>query len=148
MTVLSAKTERTWLHRSDQMGVKQTQNHITHAAETRHRAQVLCWMLGQGTSRPKRVDRDAKQRQHAREGILLGECRLKISPPEADNSATGPRPTQSLRHQSTMAMPGAGAQCPQARPTQPTKETDRFPSPLHPAARQSRQSARPAILAL
>jgi hypothetical protein len=78
MTVLSAKTERTRLHRSDQMGVKQTQNHITHAAETRHRAQVLRWMLGQGTSRPKRVDRDAKQRQHAREGILLGECRSNL----------------------------------------------------------------------
>jgi hypothetical protein len=68
------------------MGVKQTQNHITHAAETRHRAQVLRWMLGQGTSRPKRVDRDAKQRQHAREAILLGECRFRHKPSKSPSA--------------------------------------------------------------
>jgi len=78
MMPLSATTERTRLNRFVRTGAKQTQNHITHAAETRNCAQTLRWMPRQGTSRQKRVDRDAKQRQSEREGTPLGKCQMKL----------------------------------------------------------------------
>jgi len=78
MMPLSATTERTRLNRFVRTGAKQTQNHITHAAETRNCAQTLRWMPRQGTSRQKRVDRDAKQRQSEREGTPLGKCQVML----------------------------------------------------------------------
>jgi hypothetical protein len=79
MTVLSAKTERTRLHRSDQMGVDQTEHRAKPAFKTRNRAQIAHQMPEPWQTVHKRLDPCATQRQDGGESIPLGECRLNPS---------------------------------------------------------------------
>jgi hypothetical protein len=76
MTVLSAKTERTRLHRSDQMGVDQTEHRAKPAFKTRNRAQIAHQMPEPWQTVHKRLDPCATQRQDGGESIPLGECRI------------------------------------------------------------------------
>jgi len=77
MTAPAIKPERKRLHRSDQTGVEQTKNRINPASGTRSHPQVIWQVLLSRHSRPNRFDLAPKQRQNAREGILLGEYRFK-----------------------------------------------------------------------
>jgi hypothetical protein len=72
MMPLSATTERTRLNRFVRTGAKQTQNHITHAAETRNRVRAACWMTEKRNSGPNVVDRDARQRHMQEKALHLG----------------------------------------------------------------------------
>ena len=54
------------------MGAKQTQNLITHTAETKNRVQAGCWGTGQGNNLSKMVDWVTGQGKHGRERIPLG----------------------------------------------------------------------------
>ena len=80
MTVSTKKPERKWLGWSVQAGVEQTKIRINPAADTGNRAQRVCQMPEQRHSVPKRLDRREGQRQHGREGVLLGEYRLRLEP--------------------------------------------------------------------
>jgi hypothetical protein len=60
------------------MGVDQTKNRINRTPETRSRRQVIRQMPVSRHSLSKGLDLGTKQRQNAEEGILLGECRLKM----------------------------------------------------------------------
>ena len=81
MTASVIKSERKRLSRSAQTGVDQTQSQITLAAKIRNRVQIRRQMPEPRLSVPIRIDRDTKRRQHAQDGILLGECRVRKGVP-------------------------------------------------------------------
>ena len=78
MTALAMKFEQKRLDRSAQTGRNQTQTPIYLALETRSRAQVARQITVSRHSGPKGLEWGTKLRQHAGEGILLGECRLNL----------------------------------------------------------------------
>jgi hypothetical protein len=102
MTAPAIKPERKRLHRSDQTGVEQTKNRINPTPETRSHPQVM-WQVPLLRHRgPNRLDLGIKQRQIAREGILLGECRLSQFMAFSELTAKAqtslsPSPTKALR---------------------------------------------------
>jgi phage protein U len=77
MTVPMKKPERKWLDWSVHANVDQPKIQINPAAETGNHAQLACQMPRHRHAVPKRLDLCPKQRQHAGECVLLGECRIK-----------------------------------------------------------------------
>jgi hypothetical protein len=77
MTFPMKKPERKWLDWSVHANVDQPKIRINPAAETGNHAQLACRMPRHRHAVPKRLDRCPKQRQHAGERVLLGECRIK-----------------------------------------------------------------------
>ena len=70
----SEEKRRDW---SVQRGVDHNKIRVNQAVETRNRAQFLGQVPKQQRKSYRRLARGTKHRQHARKGILLGECRLK-----------------------------------------------------------------------
>ena len=73
----SEEKRRDW---SVQRGVDHNKIRVNQAVETRNRAQFLGQVPKQQRKSYRRLARGTKHRQHARKGILLGECRLKRLP--------------------------------------------------------------------
>ena len=69
----SEEKRRDW---SVQRGVDHNKIRVNQAVETRNRAQFLGQVPKQQRKSYRRLARGTKHRQHARKGILLGECRL------------------------------------------------------------------------
>ncbi len=70
----SEEKRRDW---SVQRGVDHNKIRVNQAVETRNRAQFLGQVPKQQRKSYRRLARGTKHRQHARKGILLGECRLR-----------------------------------------------------------------------
>ncbi len=70
----SEEKRRDW---SVQRGVDHNKIRVNQAVETRNRAQFLGQVPKQQRKSYRRLARGTKHRQHARKGILLGECRFK-----------------------------------------------------------------------
>ena len=69
----SEEKRRDW---SVQRGVDHNKIRVNQAVETRNRAQFLGQVPKQQRKSYRRLARGTKHRQHARKGILLGECRF------------------------------------------------------------------------
>jgi len=70
----SEEKRRDW---SVQRGVDHNKIRVNQAVETRNRAQFLGQVPKQQRKSYRRLARGTKHRQHARKGILLGECRIR-----------------------------------------------------------------------
>ena len=70
----SEEKRRDW---SVQRGVDHNKIRVNQAVETRNRAQFLGQVPKQQRKSYRRLARGTKHRQHARKGILLGQCRFK-----------------------------------------------------------------------
>lgn len=76
MRATAAKLVGKRLNRSVQTGVDQIKSRVKSVVEDRKHPRFACKTPKQPYSVPKKLDRGSKQRQHAGEGVLLGECRL------------------------------------------------------------------------
>jgi hypothetical protein len=78
MTVSASSTEGKRLDRSVQTGIDQTKFRVSPVTGTRNPIQLVHRMPEPWSGVAKRLDPSAERRQHKIDGVLLGECRLKI----------------------------------------------------------------------
>lgn len=77
MTMATIKSEEKRLDSSANAGAKWVKTRINPAVETKNRIQFARHTPDTPHGASERLDQHVKRRQGQREGVLLGECRIK-----------------------------------------------------------------------